>query len=182
MAISTDDRTALAEDEAMLRGPRQVRRAALREDFRALKPMLWTVGALIAAIVVTIVVSLIVSAKGPAGDVAVSLTDYRITMPTTLRTGHHTIALSNDGKNGHELLIFRTDLPATALPVDADGNVIEDAPQLDKVLDSGDALKPGGSQSLPVTLDPGHYVAVCNLPAHYRLGMRLDLTVNPRSP
>jgi uncharacterized cupredoxin-like copper-binding protein len=134
---------------------------------------------LVAAIVVTIVLSLIASAKGPAGDVAVSLTDYRITMPTTLRNGHHTIALSNDGKNGHELLIFRTDLPANALPLDANGNVIEEAPQLDKVLDSGNALHPGGTQSLPVTLAPGRYVAVCNLPAHYRLGMRLDLTVGP---
>ena len=25
--------------------------------------------------------------------------------------------------------------------------------------------------------EPGHYVAVCNLPGHLHLGMRLDITV-----
>jgi uncharacterized cupredoxin-like copper-binding protein len=30
---------------------------------------------------------------------------------------------------------------------------------------------------LTVSMTPGHYVAVCNLPAHYRLGMKLDLNV-----
>jgi uncharacterized cupredoxin-like copper-binding protein len=24
----------------------------------------------------------------------------------------------------------------------------------------------------------GHYIAVCNLPGHYKLGMRVDLLVN----
>jgi uncharacterized cupredoxin-like copper-binding protein len=27
------------------------------------------------------------------------------------------------------------------------------------------------------SLVPGHYVAVCNLPRHYRLGMKLNVTV-----
>ena len=113
----------------------------------------------------------------PDGDVPVSETSFRIAMPTSLRAGHHTIALTNNGE-GHELLLFRTDLSAAALPVDTNGDVIEDSPVLRMVLDSGDALESGGNQSLPVTLDPGHYVAVCNLPAHYRLGMRLDITVS----
>ena len=108
----------------------------------------------------------------PDGDVPVSETNFRIAMPTSLHAGHHTIALTNNGQ-GHELLLFRTDLGATALPVDTNGDVIEDSPMLHKVLDSGTALE--SNQSLAVTLDPGHYVAVCNLPGHYRLGMRLDI-------
>ena len=110
----------------------------------------------------------------PDGDVPVSETSFRIAMPTSLHAGHHTIALTNNGE-GHELLLFRTDLGATALPVDANGDVIEDSPTLHKVLDSGNDLV---YQSLPVTLDPGHYVAACNLPGHYRAGMRLDITVS----
>jgi hypothetical protein len=111
----------------------------------------------------------------PHGDVPVSETGFRIVMPTSLHAGHHTIALTNNGE-GHELLLFRTDLGAAVLPVDTKGDVIEDSPLLHKVLDSGGS--PESNQSLPVTLDPGHYVAICNLPGHYGLGMRLDIAVS----
>ena len=30
---------------------------------------------------------------------------------------------------------------------------------------------------LTVDLEPGHYVLFCNLPGHYRLGMRSDFEV-----
>ena len=150
---------------------------AIRAGLRPLKPTLLAVSGIVVLWIATVVVALSVYSSGPAGDVAASETDYRISMPTKLRAGHHTIALTNDGKEGHELLVFRTDLDASDLPVDADGDVVEDAPELELVLDSGDALRSGAGQSLPVTLDPGHYVAACNLPGHYRLGMRLDITV-----
>jgi len=50
---------------------------------------------------------------------------------------------------------------------------------MQKVADSGNATNPGGSESVPTTqpLTPGHYVAVCSLPGHYRLGMWLNVTV-----
>ncbi len=88
------------------------------------------------------------------------------------------MALTNNGKVRHELILFRTNLSASALPVDANGDVDEESPRLQNVLDSGSSLKPDETRSLPVKLTPGHYVAVCNLPAHYRLGMRLDLTID----
>ena len=50
---------------------------------------------------------------------AVSETDYRIAMATSLRAGQHTIAFTNNGKQAHELVLFRTNLPANALPVGA---------------------------------------------------------------
>lgn len=154
------------------------RRRALRADLAALKPTLLVVGGFIAISAIAVGVSLIVWSPPSAGDVAVSETDYRIAMATSLRAGRHTIAFTNNGKQGHELLLFRTDLAAKALPVDASGNVIEESPLLHNVVDSGDSLKVGGTQSLPVNLKPGHYVAVCNLPNHYHLGMKLDVTVH----
>ena len=150
------------------------RRSALLDD---LKPTLLVVTAVVVVAVIAVVVSLIAYSPGPAGDVSVSETDYRISMPTTLPAGSHTVALTNNGKVDHELLLFRTDLAANALPTDKDGNVNEDSPLLHGALDSGAGLKAGGTQSLPVKLQPGHYVAACNLPGHYRLGMRLDITV-----
>jgi uncharacterized cupredoxin-like copper-binding protein len=157
---------------------RSARRGVLRADFVALKPTLLVVGALVVIAAIAVGVSLVVWSPASAGDVAVSETDYHIAMPTSLRAGQHTIALTNNGKQGHELVLFRTDLRANALPLDANGDVDEESPLLHNAVDSGDALEPGGTQSIPVKLPPGHYVAVCNLPTHYKFGMKLDVTVN----
>jgi uncharacterized cupredoxin-like copper-binding protein len=41
-----------------------------------------------------------------------------------------------------------------------------------KVADSGTNVAPRQSRTLYTVLTPGTYVFVCNLPGHYRLGMR----------
>jgi uncharacterized cupredoxin-like copper-binding protein len=67
---------------------------------------------------------------------------------------------------------------ATALPVRKDGSVDEESDTLEGVLDSGSSLRPHETRILYADLTTaGHYVLVCNLPDHYRLGMRADLTV-----
>jgi uncharacterized cupredoxin-like copper-binding protein len=177
MTTQTEESVASREAQTDWGSRRSSRR---RADFAALKPTLLVVGVVIAIAAIAVGVSLTVWSPASAGDLTVSETDYRIVMATSLRAGQHTTALTNKGKQGHELLLFRTDLPANGLPVDANGDVVEESPLLHNVLDSGRSLKAGGTQSLPVKLEPGHYVAVCNLPAHYRLGMRLDLTVTSR--
>jgi uncharacterized cupredoxin-like copper-binding protein len=140
--------------------------------------MLVVVGGLLAASVVAVGIAYAVKSSGPAGDVQASTVEYKITMPTTLATGKHEIGLTNDGTIGHELVLFQTDLPANALPVGPDGDIDEEAPQLTNVGDSGESLKAGGTKSFKTTtLSPGHYVAVCNLPGHYKLGMKLNVTV-----
>ncbi len=113
----------------------------------------------------------------PSKPLAVVETDFRIRIPTTLSAGTHKITFENHGAQPHELLIFRTTLPAAKLPLDRNGDVVEDSPLLRKVLDSGAGLRPGGTQHLAVLLAPGHYAVVCDLPRHYGLGMHLDLTV-----
>jgi hypothetical protein len=129
----------------------------------------------------TVGASLALRSSGPAGDVAVKTTNFRITMVTRLRPGRHTFAYTNAGSAPHEFLLFRTDQPATALPLRPDGNVDEESPLLVSFADSGNQTAPGGSESVPTKapLTPGHYVAVCNLPGHYRLGMRLNVQVVP---
>jgi hypothetical protein len=61
----------------------------------------------------------------------------------------------------------------------SDGDVDEESPLLHKVADSGNATAPGWIEAVPTNeaLVPGHYVAACNLPGHYHLGMRLNITV-----
>jgi uncharacterized cupredoxin-like copper-binding protein len=135
------------------------------------------VGIFMAAVVAAVVVGLVVWSPPALGDVPVSLKGYSITMSSKLSAGSHTFGLTNDGKQNHEFVLFRTDLPADSLPVDANGEVIEDSPELEVVADSGSDLKPGETRGVPAKLDPGHYAAVCNLPEHYRRGMYADVTV-----
>jgi uncharacterized cupredoxin-like copper-binding protein len=42
--------------------------------------------------------------------------------------------------------------------------------------ETGD-VKAGQTKVLSITLAPGHYAVVCNLPGHYRMGMHQDFTV-----
>jgi len=153
---------------------------AIRAVVGPLKGTLLLTSTVLAASVIVVVVLAAMPAKGVAGDVAVTMENFKIVMPTSLRPGRHTFALTNGGSVPHELLLFRTDLAANALPTGPDGNVIEDSPLMQKVVDSGNATNPGGSESVPTSqpLTSGHYVAVCNLPGHYRLGMRLNVTVS----
>jgi uncharacterized cupredoxin-like copper-binding protein len=161
--------------------PRTPGTESLRDAIAGLKGTLLTVGALMLAAGVAVVVALITHSTGPAGDVVTKTTEFRISMPSTLSAGRHTFAYTNKGSVPHELIVFRTELPGGALPVKADGSVDEEAAALHKVADSGNETKPGGSTSVRATqaFAPGHYVAVCNLPGHYRQGMWLDLTVRP---
>ena len=116
----------------------------------------------------------------PAGAtrVDVQLSDYRITLtPAPLTHGRLAFVVNNAGSIPHELVVFRTDAPANRLPLRADGDANEESEALTSVVDSGASLAPGETKVFAANLAAGHYVAVCNLPGHYRLGMRLDLTV-----
>jgi uncharacterized cupredoxin-like copper-binding protein len=179
--VGIAQRTSI-DDQALRRSVRRTgSRESFREDFADLKVTLLIVGAALLVAGVTIGVSLLFRSSGPAGDVAARTTEFRISMPKSLRAGHHTFAYTNNGSIPHELLVFRTDLAGNALPVKADGSVDEESPLLHKVADSGNQTSPGRSESVPATktLAPGHYVAACNLPGHYQRGMWLDVTVAP---
>ncbi|MFI5045986.1 MAG: hypothetical protein ACHQIG_02895 [Acidimicrobiia bacterium] len=144
-----------------------------------MRPTLLVVGGLLVVAVGAVAIALIVNSEpGPSGDIQATTTDFKITMPTVLKSGKHTIGLTNSGKVLHELVMFKTDLPADKLPTNAAGDVDEESPSLSNVADSGEPLKAGSTRSFKTeALDPGHYVAVCNLPGHYRLGMELNVTV-----
>ena len=38
-------------------------------------------------------------------------------------------------------------------------------------------VPPGQTRTLTLKLTPGHYVLLCNLPAHYKAGQHADFTV-----
>jgi len=101
---------------------------------------------------------------------------FRLT-DTTLPAGKIVIVDVNRGTVAHELVMFKADRNAASLPLRADKSVNEDSSQMENVADSGSALAPGETRLITTDLEAGHYVMVCNLPSHYQLGMRVDITV-----
>jgi uncharacterized cupredoxin-like copper-binding protein len=118
----------------------------------------------------------LVACGGGPQTINVTEKDYSITLSSdTMNAGSITFHVTNEATDmSHEFVIFKTDLPANNLPLNSDGNV--DETQLNLV-DAIRGLAAGDTQDLTVNLQPGHYVAICNLPGHYKQGMYIDFTV-----
>ena len=109
------------------------------------------------------------------GNVNVTLDSFSIQMPSTIKAGQVTFHVSNVATSDtHSFIIVKTDLAPGKLPLDSSGNVNESS--LDRI-DGITALAPGASQDLTVTLQPGNYVAFCDVPGHYQAGMFTGFTV-----
>jgi uncharacterized cupredoxin-like copper-binding protein len=55
--------------------------------------------------------------------------------------------------------------------VNEDGQGVEHVDEVENVT-------PGATKQLAVDLKPGRYVLVCNIPGHYKLGMRTAVVVS----
>jgi uncharacterized cupredoxin-like copper-binding protein len=104
-------------------------------------------------------------------------TDFHIAMSQTVIPANTriTFVVHNNGNVPHELIIVKAPSSGSNLPLKPDADVNEETPGLTSELDSGSSLAPGETRTLTADVPPGHYVAVCNLPRHYKLGMRADL-------
>jgi uncharacterized cupredoxin-like copper-binding protein len=126
-----------------------------------------------------LVTSLLAGCGGPT-QVDVSLTTYAITFSTdSIKTGDVVFHVSNDATDQvHEFVIFKTDLPADQLPLTAEGIVDEEGAGITFINEVED-VENGTPQDLAVTLEPGRYVALCNVDTnlHYSHGMYLVFTV-----
>jgi uncharacterized cupredoxin-like copper-binding protein len=141
----------------------------------------------VAATLFVVAVLLIVGlARRPVGGIAVpggthvvrvDERDFQISVSrTTLVAGHYVFVDTNHGPTAHELVMWKTTDTDTRLPFGKD-RINEASPDLESVLDSGTALRPGEARLLSATLSAGHYLLVCNLPGHFRAGMHVDITV-----
>jgi uncharacterized cupredoxin-like copper-binding protein len=110
-------------------------------------------------------------AAAAARNVTVSLREYSIAPSSSVgRAGRVTFAVRNAGTIPHEFVVVRTDKAAGDLlkgaKADETGNVGE----------TGD-LAPGQAKTINLSLKPGHYALICNLPGHYAAGQHTDFTV-----
>ena len=93
--------------------------------------------------------------------------------PATVTHGTVTFTVVNEGVKLHEFVILSTDVKAADLTVEGAEVVEDDYLVIDEVED----LAGGDSDTLTVDLEPGDYALICNLPAHFQMGMYSNFTV-----
>ena len=120
------------------------------------------------------------SPQEPKNAVVVVETDFHIAMSQTVLPANTrlTFVVHNDGHVPHELIMVKAPRSGSNLPLKRDADVNEETPGLTSELDTGSSLAAGETRTLTADIPAGHYIAVCNLPGHYKLGMRVDLLVN----
>jgi uncharacterized cupredoxin-like copper-binding protein len=115
----------------------------------------------------------------PRGSHVIHVTEneYGIHLSGPIPAGNVVFVVTNTGTIAHELVVFQTKSETAPLPLRKNRELDEESDKISDVMDSGSAMAPGETRLLTATLDPGTYVAVCNLPAHFQLGMRTPFAV-----
>jgi uncharacterized cupredoxin-like copper-binding protein len=90
---------------------------------------------------------------------------------SSVGAGKVTFDVSNQGQVTHEFVVLKTDDGASTI-AQKDGEASEAGHQ-GEVED----VTPGATKTLTLSLAPGKYVLICNLPGHYHLGMYAAFTV-----
>jgi uncharacterized cupredoxin-like copper-binding protein len=118
-------------------------------------------------------------------SVAATEKEWQISLAnSTFQSGEVTFNIKNDGDKEHEFVIRKTDLQSDNLPLNDAGEVEEDNEQLSEAGDPSEvgSVMPGTTETLTLTLEPGHYVIFCNIHdqdlLHYQKGMHTDFTVS----
>lgn len=111
--------------------------------------------------------------------VAVSLTEWKIAAAAgaaigPLKPGEVKFDVHNDGTTLHEFVVIKTDAEPGSFQIEAGKFNEETAGE-----SPGEAadIEPGQAKDATMSLEPGKYVYVCNLPGHYLSGMRGQLIV-----
>ncbi len=94
----------------------------------------------------------------------------------TVKAGKIRFEVANLSKSEiHEMAVVAVGSLDAALPYDYNTwRVIEDQV---KILGETHGMKPNDTKTLELTLAPGHYLLICNLPGHYAAGMVIPLIV-----
>ena len=117
------------------------------------------------------------ASASPSPDAnVITLSEWKVSLPSTIKAGKVTFAIDNAGIAEHELIGFRSNLAPGKFPM-VKGDVNEDGNGIVQVTD-GDNIAPGGAQTRTIDLTkPGTYVFMCNIPGHFQQGMYQVVTV-----
>ncbi len=103
--------------------------------------------------------------------------------PTSVTAGTVSLKVANNGSLTHELVVLPLAEGAQPgqRPIASDGRVGEDGSLGEAsntcAADDGDGIAAGSYGWTTLTLEPGRYEIVCNLPGHYAAGMYAELDV-----
>jgi len=134
-------------------------------------------GAILASFAVMVMLGAACSSGGGGNEVEMTLRDFEIDLPDSdLAAGETTFTAANEGPSTHEFEIFSVPagVDANILPVEND--VADTDAEGLEVIDEVEDIAPSTSASLKVTLEPGTYALICNLPSHYAQGMHTTFT------
>lgn len=116
------------------------------------------------------------AASGGGSSVDATLKEWEFKLSSsTGPAGDVTFNIQNNGDKTHEFVVVSTDTAADSLPVDEAADEVDET-QFTPV-DEVEDIVSGSTATLTVTLEPGHYVILCNLTGHYAKGMAADFTV-----
>jgi uncharacterized cupredoxin-like copper-binding protein len=109
---------------------------------------------------------------GASTSVKVTMKEWGIApVLSKVKAGKVTFVIKNVGQLNHEFLVLRTTTAASKLPVKGTTAVVSG------LVGKVKQFKPGLTRTITLSLKRGHYVFICNLPAHYKAGQHVDFTV-----
>jgi uncharacterized cupredoxin-like copper-binding protein len=124
-----------------------------------------------AAVCAVLAMGAVPAIASAASTTSAKLSEFKIAVGhKSAEHGKVTFTVANTGKFKHELVVIKTSTPAAKLPVS--GGQASEKGSVGEV-----ELAAGKSKRLTLSLAKGHYALICNLPGHYKGGMRTDLTV-----
>jgi hypothetical protein len=98
----------------------------------------------------------------PAGDITITMRDYSFDFSTPPTRGHHTITVTNAGRQSHELILSRLAPGKTSRDFVRWIETQDGSPPVIPVGGTTD-LPPGGTILLEVDLEPGSYSLLCRV-------------------
>jgi uncharacterized cupredoxin-like copper-binding protein len=126
--------------------------------------------AALAAIIAAIAVA--TNSDAASKSTTVTVSEFKVSpSPKSVSAGKVSFNVKNKGHMEHELVVIKTGTSASKLKVS--GNRASDKGAVGEIED----IAAGKSKKHTFNLKKGHYVLICNLPGHYKGGMRADFTV-----
>ncbi len=111
------------------------------------------------------------AASSQARVVTVDMNEYSLhPSVAAVQAGAVTFKVVNHGSMEHELVIMKTDLSPKDLVMEANGAKMDETASGED-MGEVEGIEMGQTKTGTFTLEPGHYVLVCNEPEHYQQGM-----------
>lgn len=113
--------------------------------------------------------------ESAAGNVTIQMGEYFFKpKAVSVSAGKVTIQAPNKGKVDHELVLLKTKTDPAKLKTEKDGEVDEEAYTGPGEIPDVESGKTGKTT---LSLKPGTYAMICNVPGHYKAGMYGSVTV-----